>query len=66
MKRTVLVIVGIVLLLLGLLWILQGLAVIKGGFMSGNKTFFAIGLLLAIAGIALLYSAVRRNAPARR
>jgi hypothetical protein len=66
MKRGLFIIVGIVLVLLGLLWILQGLAVIKGGFMSGNKVFFAIGLLVAIAGISFLYSAVRRKAPASR
>jgi predicted phage tail protein len=59
-------IIGVVLLLLGLLWVFQGLGVITGGFMSGNKVFFALGLLLAIGGVASLYSGVRRKSTARR
>ncbi|HEX5405600.1 MAG TPA: hypothetical protein VFX16_25270 [Pseudonocardiaceae bacterium] len=66
MKSWLAVVIGVVLLALGLLWTLQGLAVIKGGFMSGNKVFFALGLLVALAGIAALYSAVRRKTPAKR
>jgi uncharacterized membrane protein YphA (DoxX/SURF4 family) len=64
--KAVYLIVGVVLLLLGLLWVFQGLGVITGGFMSGNKLFFALGLLLAIGGIAAIYSGARRKSTARR
>ena len=66
MKSWLYVIAGVVLVLVGLLWVLQGLNVIAGGFMSGQTVWFAIGLLVALAGIASLYAGVRRRATARR
>jgi predicted phage tail protein len=66
MKSWLFGVIGVILLAVGLLWTLQGLAVIKGGFMSGNKVFFALGLLVALGGIATLYSGVRRKSPAKR
>ena len=65
--KVVLLIVGVVLLLLGLLWVFQGLGVMgSGGFMDGNKTFFGIGLVVAIVGLVSLYSGARRKSTARR
>jgi hypothetical protein len=64
--KAVYLIIGIVAVLLGLLWVFQGLGVITGGFMSGNKVFFGIGLLLVIGGIASLYSGARRKSTAKR
>ncbi|HEX3589419.1 MAG TPA: hypothetical protein VHV74_07290 [Pseudonocardiaceae bacterium] len=66
MKSWLYVIAGVVLVLVGLLWVLQGLGTIAGGFMSGQTVWFAIGLLVALAGIASLYAGVRRRATARR
>ena len=66
MKSWLYVVAGAVLLLVGLLWVLQGLGTISGSFMSGQKVWFAIGLLVALAGIAALYSGVRRRSVTRR
>lgn len=59
-------VVGVILLLVGLLWVFQGLNVIAGSFMSGSKVWFTIGLLVAIAGLASLYTGARRRSTAKR
>lgn len=64
--RWVWIVLGAVLFLLGLLWTLQGLNVITGSAMSGQKVWFAIGLLLIIGGVASLYSGVRRSATVQK
>jgi hypothetical protein len=67
MRSWVFVIVGIVLVLVGLLWVLQGLGAMgTGGFMDGSKTWFAIGLLVGLAGLAGVYSGVRQRSAAKR
>ena len=67
MKRPlVLLVVGIVLLAVGVLWVLQGLGTLTGSFMSGQKLWFAVGLLLGLAGLVALYTGVRRLGAARR
>lgn len=66
MRSWLFVVLGVVLLVVGLFWTLQGLGTISGGFMSGSKVWFAIGLLVAIGGLSSLYSGVRRLATARR
>jgi hypothetical protein len=62
----VLLVVGIVLLAVGVVWVLQGLGTLTGSFMTGQKLWFAIGLLLGLAGLVALYTSVRRLATARR
>jgi hypothetical protein len=54
------VVVGAVLFLVGLVWTLQGLDIVKGSFMSGAKLWLAIGLLIGIGGIFLVSSGIRR------
>lgn len=60
--RTVSNISGILCLLVGCVWILQGINVLPGSFMTGQTRWAVIGALLAVAGIALLVSANRRGA----
>jgi hypothetical protein len=50
---------GVLLLLIGAVWIGQGLGYIKGSFMTGAMQWFWIGLACAIAGLALLAFAIR-------
>lgn len=64
MSRTVSLVVGILLGLLGLLWILQGLDVIGGSGMSGHGIWAVIGLVVGAAGVYLILRA-RRTPPAR-
>lgn len=47
-------IVGIVLVLAGGVWFFQGIGVIGGSFMTNNSTWVLIGLVVAVAGIALI------------
>jgi hypothetical protein len=59
--RIVLNIIGAILLLLGALWALQGLNVIGGSFMTGQTPWLVIGVVVAIAGVALLGWANRKR-----
>ena len=49
-RRPVLIVLGVVAILLGLLWVGQGLNVIGGSFMSGDTTWFVIGAVVALLG----------------
>ena len=53
--RLPLVIVGVVLLLLGLLWALQGAGLVGGSFMTGQRMWLIIGIVVAIVGLVLGY-----------
>ena len=57
--RNGLVILGVVLLLVGLVWVGQGLGYIKGSFMTGDVKWFWIGVVVGVAGIALAVGALR-------
>lgn len=52
-------IVGVICLLLGLLWIGQGVGLLPGSFMTGDKTWAVIGLVLVVVGGWLLWSVAR-------
>ncbi len=58
--RIVLNVFGVLLTLLGLVWILQGLNVLLGSMMSGHIQYAILGLVVAIIGIAMLVFANRR------
>ena len=53
-------IVGLILILLGLLWILQGSNVIGGSVMSGQSFWLYVGIVLAIIGVGVTWWARRR------
>jgi hypothetical protein len=60
--RWVLIIVGIVLILLGGVWVLQGTNVLNGSaVMSGQSLWTVIGAIVAVAGIVLLLLGVTRR-----
>jgi hypothetical protein len=47
---------GILLLLIGLVWVLQGADVMKGNqLMSGKPLWLVIGIIVAVAGLVLGY-----------
>jgi len=52
---------GILLVLVGALWTLQGLGVVGGSVMSGVTLWAIIGPIVAIGGIALALSGRRRT-----
>jgi hypothetical protein len=59
--RIALNIVGVVLVFFGSVWVLQGINVLPGSFMSGQTQWAVRGGIAVIAGIALLLWVNRRR-----
>ena len=59
--RIVVIVAGVLCLLLGCVWILQGINILPGSFMTGQTKWAIYGALLVIIGIGLLFSANRRR-----
>jgi hypothetical protein len=59
------IIVGIVLILLGGLWTLQGVGILGGSVMTGQTFWAIVGAILLIAGIVLCGIGLRRRPAAR-
>lgn len=56
-------IVGVIMLLAGILWTLQGANIVGGSVMSGQSQWLYIGIVVGLAGLALLYwTHLRRRA----
>lgn len=60
-KRIVALVGGIILALVGLVWSGQGAGAIKGSYMTGSSTWFAIGLCCLVAGLALIFLSLRKS-----
>ena len=58
--RIVLNIVGVVCSLIGCVWILQGINILPGSFMTGQTKWAIYGSLLLVIGVGLLIRANRR------
>ena len=56
-------IVGVVLLLLGGLWTLQGANVLAGSIMSGQSQWLYIGIVLVVVGLGVLFWTNRTRHP---
>lgn len=59
--RIFLNIVAVLLILLGAVWFLQGIDVLRGNVMSGQPQWMVIGGLAALVGIGLLVFTNRRK-----
>jgi uncharacterized membrane protein HdeD (DUF308 family) len=59
--RIALNVAGFLCLLIGCVWILQGVNVLPGSFMTGQTRWAIYGAVVLVAGIALLISANRRR-----
>ena len=55
-------IVGVIAILVGGVWILQGTGALPGSFMTGQRMWLYIGIIVAIVGLALAYNGIRRPA----
>ena len=53
------IVVGIICVLIGGLWFLQGVGVVGGSFMTGSKLWLFIGVVVVLAGVALLRTGFR-------
>ena len=59
--RIVLNVAGVLFLLVGCVWFLQGINILPGSFMSGQTKWAIYGCLLLVAGILVLITANRRR-----
>jgi hypothetical protein len=59
--RWVLIVVGVLMVLTGAVWTLQGLNVLGGSAMSGVSLWAAIGPVVAIVGAYLAVRGLRRR-----
>ena len=58
--KLILTIVGVVMVILGGIWFLQGIGVLPGSFMTGQIRWAVYGAVLAIGGVALIIWTRRR------
>ena len=59
-------IVGVILLVIGGVWIAQGSGALGGSFMSGEVLWLVIGVIVGLFGLALLLGAARDGKRAAR
>ncbi len=52
--RAVFVVLGVLALLVGIVWMLQGADILMGSFMSGSSLWLAAGVVSAIVGVGLV------------
>ncbi|HYM38531.1 MAG TPA: hypothetical protein VEY12_00095 [Thermoplasmata archaeon] len=52
--KTLFVVLGVLALLVGVVWILQGTDILMGSFMSGNSFWLAAGVVAALLGLGLV------------
>ena len=60
--RWILAGIGIVMILLGGVWLLQGVGIMTGSPMTGQSFWATVGLLVLIVGAVLCYFGLRRRA----
>ena len=66
MKSRVLIAAGIVVIIVGAVFALQGFGVLGGSFMSNNHTYEVVGPLVALAGLVLAAFGLRHRGSATR
>jgi hypothetical protein len=59
--KIVLAIFGALLILTGIVWILQGVNILPGSFMTGQIQWAYAGVLAALIGGGLIWFALRRR-----
>ena len=60
LPRVVLIILGVIAIGVGAVWIGQGLGLIPGSVMSGERLWFNIGLIVGLVGVVVLALGLRR------
>lgn len=62
MRKPLLTGVGALIAIVGILWTLQGFGVVGGSVMTGQALWAVIGPLVAVAGLAMVVTTMRRSA----
>ena len=65
MTRIVLMVMGCVLILMGVVWTLQGLDVLGGSAMSGQTLWAVLGPVVVVVGAVLLFRGRRMQGAQR-
>ena len=60
--RTLSRVIGGIAILTGAVWILQGTGLLPGSFMTGQRMWLIIGIIVGLVGLALAYNGIRRPA----
>jgi hypothetical protein len=63
--KALLIVLGVLLDLVGIVWILQGANVLTQGQMAGHSQWIVIGIILDVVGTLLLVIGILRKKPAR-
>lgn len=58
-------ILGIILVLIGIVWLLQGINILPGSFMSGKPLYAVLGVIVGGIGTLLLFINNRRRKAGR-
>ena len=59
--RIALITIGVIAVIIGGVFAGQGMNLIPGSFMTGNRMWFSIGLVLVAVGIILMVVGLRRS-----
>lgn len=59
--RLILLVIGVIAVLLGIVWTLQGVNILQGSGMSGHAIFAVIGVIVGIVGLVLIGIGMRRT-----
>ncbi len=60
--RTLILGIGVLAILVGGVWILQGTGLLPGSFMTGQRMWLVIGIVVAVIGLGLAIGGLRRPA----
>ena len=60
--RWIAIVVGILVLLTGAVWLLQGINILPGSFMTGQTFWAVMGLIFIVVGGAICRFGLRRKA----
>jgi hypothetical protein len=58
--RTVWLVIGVVVLLAGVVFTLQGVGILGGSSMTGSRTWAILGPIIALVGLAVAVVGARR------
>jgi hypothetical protein len=59
-------VIGVLLIVVGAVWTIQGYGTLKGSFMTGSPIWMWIGIACVVAGILILRSSTMRKRHAAR
>jgi hypothetical protein len=58
-NRWPILLLGLLLVLMGTIWALQGLGLVRGSVMTGQGLWLVVGALVALVGLGLVYWGLR-------